>query len=319
MKLKERLVLVADDEKSFRDLIGQSLTARNYRVSGAGDGSSALRLARAERPELILLDLAMPRKNGAEVLRELRRGIQTRAIPVIMLSGSAEISDKMEVFALGADGYLTKPFDMEELVVRVDGMLQGNRRARSCDPLTRLPGSPMIEEEVNRRISRGKHFAFSRLDIDNFSDFNNVYGHEKGDELLLEIAGMLLNSMAEGGLEDDFAGHMGGDDFVAITSPERAEEVARAVTKGFDRAAARFLMPQSAASGAGYGFAPVLSIGIVSSVRRKLGHYAKVMEISAELIRYLKGGERAGRSAYLTDRRSDYNKEAKTKGKGSVF
>lgn len=314
MITKEKLVLVADDEKSFRDLVGRLLPAKKYRVAGAEDGVNALRLARAERPELILLDLEMPEKNGKDVLRALRRGLQTRAIPVIVLSGSADITDKIAAFDLGADCYLTKPFDTRELAGRIEGLLNSGRRTLSADALTRLPGGPSIEQEISRRIEQGTSFSFSRIDIDDFNAFNKAYSFERGDELLLEITGILLCAMAEGGLHDDFAGHMGGDNFVAITSPERAEVLARAVTKRFDRATARFLLSGSSATeGLPAGNqTPRLSIGIVSSVRRKLGHYAKVAEISSELIRYLQNGKRAGRSVYLLDRRSDHGAAAET-------
>ena len=319
MRTTERLILVADDEKSFRDIVGRSLAARHYRVAGAGNGAEALRLAREERPELILLDQEMPKKSGREVLRELRSGIQTRSIPVIMLSGSGETEDRAACFDLGADGYLTKPFDMKELGARVDGLLLGSALARSADALTRLPGSPMIEAEVNRRIRQGSPFSFSRLDIDKFSAFNKANGYELGDALLLETAGILLGALADGGLADDFAGHMGGDDFVAITSPERAEAVARAVTEQFDSIMGRYFppRPQEAADARTGG----LSVGVVSSATRRLAHYARVVELSFELVRYLKGRGGGGRSAYLLDRRSDFNtgEGAKNEDQGSSF
>ncbi len=301
---KEKLVLVAEDENRLRGMLGRFLTARNCRFSGARDGVEALRLARAERPELILLDLDMPRKGGREVLLELRRGIQTRTIPVIMLTGNADILEKMITFELGADDYVTKPFDMEELAARVERHLCRNRRALSADALTRLPGSPMIEEEVKRRIMQGIPFAFMRIDIDNFRAVNEGGGYELGDEMLLATAGIILGALAEGGLADDFAGHSGCDDFVAITSPERAEGVARAVAEGFDRAAALLF---TTAAGPVVPAVPAasLSVGIASSLKRRLDHYAKAVEIASEITGFLKSRAAGGGSAYLLDRRRD--------------
>lgn len=301
--IREKLVLVAENESGLRKMLGSFLKGRHCRVSGACDGAGALRLARAERPELILLDLELPGKDGREVLRELRGGIQTRLIPVVVLTGSAEISEKTAAFELGADDYVTKPFDMDELAARVEGHLARNRRELSADPLTRLPGSPMIETEVKRRIARGIPFAFLRIDIDDFRGFNETRGYELGDELLLAAAGTILGALAEGGLPDDFAGHCGCDDFVAITSPWRAEAVARAVAEGFDRAAAR-LFPS--------GAAPTLSVGVASSLKRDLAHYAKAVEIAAEITGFLKSLPRGGRSAWLLDRRRDLTPPGKT-------
>lgn len=261
-----------------------------------------MRLAREQRPELIVLDLDMPRKGGAEVLCELRRGIQTRSIPVVMLTGSAGIEDKVRAFELGADDYITKPFDTEELAARVEGQMVRSRRALSADALTRLPGSPMIEEEVKRRIALGTPFSFLRADIDNFGAFNEACGYELGDELLLGAAGALLGALAVNGLPDDFAGHAGGDDFVAVTVPERAEAVARAITEGFDKVAARFFL----LGAAGQAEMPRLSVGVASSVRRRLDHYGKAVEIAAELLCLLKRREQGPGSAYLLDRRSEF-------------
>jgi diguanylate cyclase (GGDEF)-like protein len=304
-RTRKKTVLVADDEKSVKDLVGRSLEGRNYRVIGAGSGVEALRLARARRPELILLDLEMPEKDGREVLRELKRGVQTRMIPVVMLTGSAEIHDKTAMFALGADDYITKPFAPAELAARLGGLLRAGRGARSDDPLTRLPGGPAIEEELNARIRSGRPFSFLSVDIDNFTSYNAAYGHAEGDELLLRTAGLLLGVLGRDRGADDFAGHLGGDDFVAICAPEKAGAVARGLAGGFDRCAG-VLRP---GSGAGLPYACAspavsLSIGIVNSERRRLDHCAKVLDIAAEITRYLKRRDSAA-SAYLEDRRAD--------------
>lgn len=303
--LKERVVLVADDEKSIKELVGRSLEGRNYRVTGAGDGSEALRLARAQRPELILLDLEMPGKNGREVLRELKQSAQTRLIPVMMLTGSSEISDKTAMFELGADDYITKPFAPAELAARMDGLLKG-ARGRASDPLTRLPGGAVTEEEVGRRIRAGRPFSFLSLDIDNFTAYNTAYGHAAGDELLLETAELLLSALGKAGREDDFAGHMGGDDFAALCAPGKAEAVARNITDGFDRAAGLFRPGGGAFRPSACAIPAIsLSIAVVSSLRRRLDHYARVLDIAAEVKRHLKRRETCS-SAFLLDRRSDF-------------
>lgn len=305
-KPKERVVLVADDEKSIKDLVGRSVEGRNYRVTGAGNGVEALRLARSQRPELILLDLEMPEKNGREVLRELKLGVQTRMIPVMMLAGSCEISDKTAMFELGADDYLTKPFAPAELVARMDGLLRSGGPGRATDPLTRLPGGAATEEEVGRRIVAGLPFSFLRMDIDNFTAYNMAYGHEAGDELLLGTAELLLSALGKAGRPDDFAGHMGADDFVAICAPGKAEAVARNMTEGFDSSVV-LLRPGGGAFRPAACALPVisLSIAIVSSLRRRLDHYARVLDIAAEVTRHLKRRETCS-SAFLLDRRNDF-------------
>ena len=294
---RERLVLVADDEAAHRELLRRSLAPRNYRVEGTGDGREALRLARELKPQLILLDLDMPGQDGAGVLRELRGGIQTRSIPVLMLTASAGPETRAEAFELGADDYIVKPFSLADLAARMDRQLRRGARALAADPLTRLPGSQRVEEEVRRRVALGAPFAFLRVDIDGFGAFNRACGYELGDELLVATAGLLLDSLAAGGLPDDFAGHTGGDDFVAVTSPDRGVPVGRALAESFDKVAARFFV----LGAAGQALPPSLSIGIAGSGGLPLGHYALAVDVAGGLVAGLKKRAVGGGSAWAAD------------------
>lgn len=295
--IREKLVLVADDEAAHREMLRRSLSGRNYRVEGAGDGQEALRLARERKPQLILLDLDMPGKTGADVLRELRAGIQTSSIPVLMVTASADVEDKTRAFDLGADDYITKPFSVADLAARMDRQLRRSARALAVDPLTRLPGSQRVEEEVRRRVAQGTPFAFLRIDIDGLGAFNRACGYEMGDELLVATAGVILDSLAAGGLPDDFAGHTGGDDFVAVTSMARGVPVGRSLAESFDKVAARFFV----LGAAGQALPPSLSIGVAGAPGRLLGHYAMAVDVAGGLVSGLKLRKPGGGSAWASD------------------
>jgi len=307
-------ILVADDDAGVRRLLSRALGVTRD-ILCACDGDEAVRMAIAEKPALILLDVKMPGKDGLAVLSLLREDQRLRSIPVILLTGLSQVDDRVAGLNLGADDYITKPFSTEELGARVDSLLRRRARDLSANPLTCLPGSPAVEEEVGRRIGAKAPFAFVYFDLDNFKAYNDVYGYANGDEVLRETAKILLEALRAEGGERDFLGHIGGDDFVAITTPERAGFVARQAADLFDRRAPFFYTPADRERGAIHtvdrqGTARAfplltLSAGIASTERRALGHYAKVVEIASEMKRFVKSRVPNGRSAYAADRRND--------------
>lgn len=312
-------ILVADDEAVVQSVLKRSLGFPPYRLTSALDGAEAVALAEAEKPDLILLDINMPVKDGREVLRELRRNIHTRMIPVILLTGQGGVEDKVAGFELGADDYITKPFEIPELIARVEGILGRHRRYLSAHPMTRLPGAPSIEEEVNRRLAAQEPLAFLYADIDHFKAFNDFYGYAMGDLVIQETASMLLAVLTSVGYPEDFLGHIGGDDFVLLTRPSACEAVARESAARFDERAPSYYNAEHRAR----GYVPAkdrqgqerrfpfmsLSIAVVTNERRRLPHYGRVVDIAAEIKRYLKGRPDRRGSLFLKDRRSDRPEE----------
>lgn len=305
-------VLLADDEPSMRKLIERVLGAEAYELLAVSNGLDALKTAAAESPDIILLDIDMPRRNGLDVLRDLRRNARTRMIPVIMLSGYGTVDDEVGGLGLGADDYISKPFSGDGLKARVASALRRTRAAISANPLTRLPGSPMIEDEVARRISQGSPLAFLYMDIDRFKSYNDVYGFARGDEAIRETARLLMEAVdADGG---DFLGHIGGDDFAAVTDPARASQLARLIARRFDERVPALYDDQARRAGAvrtrdregRWRSFPLiaLSIGVATSQHRSLDHYAKVVQIASEMKAYCKGMKEGG-SRFAFDRRTD--------------
>ena len=308
-------ILIADDDSSVRKLVARTLGVELYEILAASNGEDAFALASQEAPDLILLDVDMPKKNGWEVLKELRHNVQTRMTPVIMLTGFGAIDDEVFGLETGADDYVTKPFIAAELKARVGSALRRNHLSVSANPLTRLPGSPTIEEETSRRIRDGIPFAFLYIDINNFKPYNDTYGFAAGDRVIRETADMLLESLRSEGGGGGFVGHIGGDDFVVITEPDRAAHVAQNIVSQFDRKVSDFykgsdnsrgFIETENRAGVRQRFSAIsLSIGIVSSDQRVLDHYAKAVQIASEMKAFCKGdtGHRLSRFAF--DRRQD--------------
>jgi len=211
------------------------LKSHGFTVQEAGDRATARRLIREHRPQLLLLDVALPDGDGFGLLEELAADRAREPFGVVFLSARGETSDKVRGLRLGADDYLTKPFDAQELVARVDAVIRRRESALQASPMTRLPGGQAIDQEVEKRLAAQVPFALSYLDLDNLKAYNDTYGYAKADGVLLQTAGILREVVASHGGEDAFLGHVGGDDFVLLTSPERAGQVCGEALAAFDR------------------------------------------------------------------------------------
>ena len=135
----------------------------------------------------------------------------------------------------GADDYITKPFGPQELLARVRAKIRRVEVDSSLSPLTRLPGNLAIEAELRRRIDDKEPFAVIYIDLDNFKAFNDVYGFTHGDEAIQIVAHVTVDVVRRRGTTSDFVGHIGGDDFIIVTQPERAEEMAKEISVEFDK------------------------------------------------------------------------------------
>src|ERR671925_360372 len=144
-------ILVVDDDPDIARFVEVNLRSAGYDVSVASDGEQALEKAAALRPDLVLLDVMMPRIDGFEVAQRLRRNPQTASTSIIMLTAKALSTDKVLGLTAGADDYIIKPFDPIELLARVKGTLRRAKEMRNLSPLTGLPGNIRIQEEIERR------------------------------------------------------------------------------------------------------------------------------------------------------------------------
>ncbi|MGQ9654896.1 MAG: response regulator, partial [Thermodesulfobacteriota bacterium] len=120
----QKKILVVEDEEDLLDLIDYNLRQAGFRVLRAADGQEGLRLAQREKPDLVILDLMLPKMDGKEVCRRIRQGEQTRLVPVVMVTAKSEEIDRIIGFEIGADDYVTKPFSMRELVLRIEAVLR---------------------------------------------------------------------------------------------------------------------------------------------------------------------------------------------------
>ena len=225
-------LLVVEDDVDIANMLKIYFTGLQYDVDVANRGRDALEKTKQVLPHLIVLDIMLPDIDGYEVCRTLRTSTRTSHIPVIFLTQKDERSDKLQGLELGADDYITKPFDIEELKLRVQGAIRRSERESLTDPRSGLPAGRLIEEQL-RRIIRESEWALLDVRINNFEAFKDVYGFVAGDDVM-RFAAMLIGEVVdELGTTSDFIGHAGGDNFIIITTNEAAPNIQKKLKDRF--------------------------------------------------------------------------------------
>lgn len=307
-------VLIVDDDPDVRVFLEVTLDVSGYDVSFATNGDEAIRVAVEEQPDIILMDVMMPHTDGFEAVRRLRRDARVSHIPVIFVTAKAQGVDKVEGLAAGADDYVTKPFDPQELVARVEATLRRSHQMRTVSPLTGLPGNARIEQELGRRIESNEKFAMLYADLNAFKAYNDHYGFMRGDQVIRGLAEVIVDVVSHHGSPETFVGHVGGDDFVIVTGADEYESIAQAVCEEFDARASGFYDPDDLGSGyievedrqgniRRFGVVSV-SIGIVHNLRRTFTHQSQPVAVATEMKSYAKQAS-DGMSNWAVDRRGE--------------
>lgn len=311
MPIKEK-ILIVDDDPLVRTSLRDILESWEYAVSEAKDGNDAFNRVLIDEPDLILLDVNMPKLDGLELCRKLKQNPFRSNIPIIFISGRDSTEDTIRGLELGAEDYISKFFDPEELKWRVKARLREARQHIGANPLTKLPGNLAIEEEIKNRILAKRTFAICYVDLDNFKGYNDVYGYAAGDEVIQLVARILKNLVIHSGDEDAFIGHVGGDDFMIIADPGSIEDVCQKIIKRFDGAIGvhykegdreRGYILSEDRTGKGVKF-PIMtiSLSVTTNVHRNFTSHLQVAEILTEIKHRLK--QMRG-SNYLIDQRRD--------------
>lgn len=306
----KKKILIIEDTEFMKKLISDVLKEADYEVVTASSGEEGLQKAREEKPDLVLLDVVMPGMDGFEVCKILRDDESNNLMPIIMLTAQENEDDKLEGLELGADDYIIKPFNSRELVSRVRNTLKRIDRNRWGNPLTGLRGNIEIQSEINQRIAKNKLFAVIYGDLDNFKAYNDVYGFASGDRAIKLTADVLIDAATSFGNAGDFIGHIGGDDFVIVTTPDKVDAICENIIKTFDikikelyckEDVDRGYIVTSNRQGQIMKFPLVsISLSVVTNEERELISHVQVAEIAAELKKKAKA---MPGSVYVKDRR----------------
>ena len=303
-------ILVVDDDPDILDLLEATLEG-DFEVIKASTGEEAIEKIKKENPNLVVLDYVLPDIEGIQICKNLRKDPLLLYLPILILTGKGEVDDKVKGLEAGADDYMVKPFSPQELIARINMLIRRSNINLDANPLTRLPGNASINNELQERLKRKEKFAVLYIDLDKFKALNDYYGFERGDQLIKETARITISAVQEKGTVKDFIGHIGGDDFVVITHPANAEDIAKKIIADFDKISPNFFDEKNRIKGYietkgrdgeihKFGF-PTVSIGIVTNLNKEFSHVAEISSLGAEVKGFAK---KFPESKYIFDRRS---------------
>ncbi len=298
-------ILVVEDEGSISRLLNDELGSEEYQAVKILNGDDAVQFALREIPRLIVFDLTLPHLNGYEVIRQVREHPKCMHIPIIALGALSSVAYKVRVLEAGVDNYVVNSSRGARLSADVAAELLACarsllRRFQQCSlsPLTLLPGGLQLERAIDCKLSSVNPWSILYLDLDNFKAFNDVYGFLAGNNMILLVGHICQRIVYEDGNADDFVGHVGGDDFVVVTTPERSHTLSRNIIAHYKRESAllyraddleRGTISGVDRKGRPYKFPLVsLSIGVVSSYSRRLYSMDEIGTLVADAKRQAK-------------------------------
>jgi PleD family two-component response regulator len=226
-------ILVVEDDFDISNMLRIYFQSQGYEVSVAPAGEDALEMCRHRLPNIIVLDIMLPDMDGYDVCRKLRGSLRTSHIPIIFLTQKDERSDKIRGLELGADDYITKPFDVEELKLKVKNAIDRAAYESLTNPTTGLPSGQLIEELL-RQLIRRDDWGIAYVGIQGFEAFVEAYGFVAGDEVLRFTSMALGQAVDSMETLDDFVGHIGSDDFIIITTKDLVEPIVKELKRRFD-------------------------------------------------------------------------------------
>lgn len=308
---KNGTVLLIEDDPALAELITQTLTEADYTVLTVSSSKQAFVTIFKSPPNIIILDINLPDLDGFHIAKELKRNMMLRHIPVIVLSSRIDFLDKMRSLDVIMDEYLVKPIDPKDLLLRTQLVAQRAQVNLDANPLTRLPGNMEIVKTIKAKINTGKPYAVGYADLNNFKAYNDKYGFSNGDLVIQFAAKTIVDAVHKLSPQDNFVGHVGGDDFVFVCGYETATEICQFITDKFDKEAVKFYNDEDREKGyvvvedrrGVISQFPLISIavGMVSDEGAKFSNLGQINHSLTQLKKYAKSFHG---SAYVRDRRS---------------
>jgi len=227
-------IVIAEDDDAIAHMVNMALGDAGFLCLRARDGDEALKLVKAHDPDVLVLDVMMPRVDGLEVARRLKADVMWSRTPILMLTALAGIDDQVQGLEAGADAYMAKPFDLRELGARVKALIRSSRRERDRSPTTNLPGSRAIDEEIEGALKSGKPTTVVHIDLLNFDGYADAVGIARSEDIVKNLGAWLLEAARAASGGGAFVGHIGGSDFIAVVAPEHAEPFVTAAEGAFE-------------------------------------------------------------------------------------
>jgi PleD family two-component response regulator len=230
-------ILIVEDDIDVAEMVTAYFRAQGYDVMTVNWGEDGVRACQSNHPDLAILDIRLPDIDGYEVARRLRSDRRTADVPIIFLTEKRERADKLQGLELGADDYITKPFDIQELRLRVRNALQRISQGSLTNPVSGLPEGTLVDERLNAAIEN-EGLSVILVSLENLDSFRETYGFVASDDVLRAFSVMIQNTIAEIGGKEDFLGHLGSAEFVLIAPtvylPSLQERLRSRLTQSLD-------------------------------------------------------------------------------------
>jgi PleD family two-component response regulator len=286
----KRRILVVEDDPDIGNMLQTYFESQGFEISVAARGKDALSLTRHSLPHLIVLDIMLPDLDGYEVCRQLRSSSRTGHIPILFLTQRDERRDRIAGLELGADDYITKPFDIEELRLRVMNAMSRSEQESLTDPHTGLPTSRPIQTHLEKIIAR-KDWSMLNCRLMDFDAYRSAYGDTACDDFLRFAADLILETVDELGTAEDFIGYSGGDSFVVVTEEARAGPLEAQLKSRFKQSASGkfsyvdqqrgYLMIRNAAGAEIHAPLVSLTVTVLHSSQHNFSDVRQVTELAA--------------------------------------
>ena len=275
----KQTILVVEDDPNLAEMLNAYFHIQGYRVLTSEGGEEAVRTCQAQSPHIALLDVRLPDIDGYEVARRLRSNRRTQRIPLIFLTERGDRADRLRGLELGAVDYLTKPFDLKELLLRVRNILQRIGSTSPVNTLTGLPEGRVVEEWLNGLLTRADS-AVVHVGVAGLAQFREAYGFMDADNVLRVVSVLLAEVLREAGEDDDLLGHLDAEDFLIITHPARVQRLGEMIQERLNGFADNFYPLQnrlSPAPAAAFGPTLQLTVGWLSAPGRAFDNVAALV------------------------------------------
>jgi len=310
-KQKKRRVLIVDTHSDFLEKL---FSGSDFNVLKASSDEQIIRKIHRYQPDVLIGDLMLPSMNAQKLCTKLKHDMFSRNLPIIIVSTKKDITHKIKTINGSADDYIVLPFDSDELLLRIERVIEKNEQILNANPLTRLPGNIAIKKSLQEKLANKETFATYFLDLDYFKAFNDYYGFERGDRAIELTTKTILNAIQKSKekniAHDFFIGHIGGDDFVIISPLEEVDILCKRIITSFDKKVQALYDEKDLKKGYIISKSrqgktkkfPIMSISIavVTNEKRTINHPVEISEIGTEIKTYLKSFPV---SNYLKDRR----------------
>jgi len=240
-------LLIVEDDLDIADMLNAYFRIQGYEVLTVNWGEDGVRAAQTSSPDLVILDIRLPDIDGFEVARRLRASRKTKSLPIIFLTEKRERKDRLAGLELSADDYITKPFDIQELRLRVRNTLQRARRGTLTNPITGLPEGYLVNERLADCLNES-NWALLVISMRNLDAFRETYGFVASDDLLRAVSIMLQDTLRENGKPADFLGQLTPCDFLILTQPANLATLKERARKRLDQSFDYFYRDQDRGS-----------------------------------------------------------------------